>query len=191
MGGQSEAASSGPLRWLGRVLLWMVTLGALGVLGVAVLVPRLAGATPYTVLTSSMKPTMPPGTLVVVRPADPEEVGVGTVVTYQLKSGEPTVVTHRVVAQAFDGKGKSIFQTQGDANDVPDAKWVRPEQIHGEKWYAVPYLGYLSNLLTGRERQMGVYIVAGLLLGYALMMVVSGFRERRGHHDKAKRKAHV
>ncbi len=59
--------------------------------------PRLGGATPYTVLTSSMEPEYPPGTLVVVRPVPIEEIGIGDVITYQLESGEPTVVTHRVV----------------------------------------------------------------------------------------------
>ncbi|RYJ02767.1 MAG: signal peptidase I, partial [Actinomycetales bacterium] len=66
---------------------WVLLLGFVAMLVVSVLVPRLAGATPYTVLTGSMRPTMPPGTLVVAKPVDPEALEVGDVVTVQLRSG--------------------------------------------------------------------------------------------------------
>jgi signal peptidase len=177
------------LGWVWRVTTWTVLLAALAALALVVLVPRLAGATPYTVLTGSMEPTMPPGTLIVVKPVDPEGIGVGTVITYQVKSREPMVVTHRVVTQGIDDDGKPVFETQGDANKVPDAAWVRPVQIKGEKWYAVPYLGYVGNLLSGKERQMGIYLVAALLLGYALVLFGSGFHERRGADDERGRHA--
>ena len=66
-------------------------------------------------------------------------------------TGEPTVVTHRVVAMnSF--QGKPIFQTQGDANNAPDEKWVRQVQIRGVAWYAVPYLGYVTSAITGEQR---------------------------------------
>jgi len=80
-----------------RAVSWVVLLGATALVTLAVLVPRVAGATPYTVLTGSMSPAYPPGTLVVVRPVDLADVRVGDVVTYQLRSGEPAVATHRVV----------------------------------------------------------------------------------------------
>jgi hypothetical protein len=50
----------------------------------------------------------------------------------QLKSGDPEIVTHRVVAQGFDSDGVLLFLTRGDANDVADEKWVQPVQIKGE-----------------------------------------------------------
>ena len=82
----------------GQVLAWLVVLGAIAVLAAAVVVPRLAGGTPYTVTTASMRPDLPPGTLVVVRAVSFDEIGTGDVITYQLQSGEATVATHRVVA---------------------------------------------------------------------------------------------
>ncbi len=178
------------LGWAWRVTTWTVLLAALSALALVVVVPRLAGATPYTVLTGSMEPGLPPGTLIVVKPAPADDIGVGTVITYQLKSEQPTVVTHRVTSQAVDDEGVPVFQTKGDANEVPDRAWVRPVQIRGEKWYAVPYLGYVSNLLTGRERQMGIYVVAALLFGYAIVLVGSGLRDRR-RAPRATRARHV
>ncbi len=50
----------GVLGWLGQLLAWLAILGVVAILLVAVLVPRLGGATPYTILTGSMKPDYPP-----------------------------------------------------------------------------------------------------------------------------------
>ncbi len=165
--------------WLGQVLAWCFVIATAGVLAVTVLVPRLGGATPYTVLTSSMEPGMPPGTLIVVKPVGPDELGVGTVITYQLESGQAPVVTHRVVAVETAINGERTFVTQGDANDAPDPEPVRPVQIRGRLWYDVPHLGHVNALLTGAQRQLVVYGVAALLLGYAAFMFATGFRGRR------------
>src|SRR4051794_850345 len=108
------------LSTLRAVVASVVILAFSTVIVAAVLVPRVAGATPYTILTGSMRPNMPPGTLVVIKPVPIKDITVGTVVTYQLRSGEPTVVTHRVVAVGTTLKGKRVFTTQGDANNVAD-----------------------------------------------------------------------
>ncbi|QDP98470.1 signal peptidase I [Microlunatus elymi] len=165
--------------WVGRILLWMIILGCLAILLLTVLIPRLAGATPYTIMTGSMRPALPPGTLVVVRPVPVERIGVGSVITYQLKSGQPTVVTHRVISQGTNGKGELRFRTQGDANDVADQAWVRSVQIRGEVWYALPFLGYPAQLITGRQHQLLVYLLSVVLLGYAVFMFASAVRDRR------------
>jgi signal peptidase len=164
--------------WIAAVVSWGVILSATVVLTVAVLVPRLAGATPYTVLTGSMSPAMPPGTLVVVRPVPVEQIVDGSVITYQLESGRPTVVTHRVVATGITLGGERRFTTRGDANTAVDALPVRPVQVRGAVWYSVPYLGHLNHMLTGKERQMAVYIVAAGLLGYAAFMFTGAVRGR-------------
>ncbi|TIC85743.1 signal peptidase I [Nocardioides sp. GY 10127] len=162
----------GLVRFLGQVLAWLVLVAALATVSVAVVVPRLGGATPYTVLTGSMRPGMPPGTLVVVRPVEASTLRVGDVITYQLRSGEPEVVTHRIVAVGVNGQGKTVFRTQGDDNPDPDPAWVLPIQVVGERWYAVPRLGYLSNAFTTAQREAGVQVVAGLLLAYAALMAL-------------------
>jgi signal peptidase I len=173
------------VRYARTALTTAVLVAAAAVLAVAVLVPRLAGATPYTVLTGSMQPAYPPGTMVVVRPVAADDIGVGTVITFQLASGQPAVATHRVLTIARRPDGEVRFQTKGDANDAPDAQWVRPEQVRGALWYAVPRLGYLSELLTGEQRQRGVVAVAVVLLGYAAVMVAGGARDRRRSRNPA------
>jgi signal peptidase len=175
----TERRLRGSLSWFGQVLAWLVILGVAAILTVAVLGPRLSGATPYTVLTGSMRPSYPPGTLVVVKPVDADRIRVGDVITYQLESGKPAVATHRVTEISHNLAGETRFTTQGDANESPDADPVRPVQVRGQLWYAVPYLGYVNNVITASQRRWAILIVAVGLLGYAAAMFVAAFGERR------------
>ncbi|MFL6090585.1 MAG: signal peptidase I [Aeromicrobium sp.] len=163
--------------WVRRVLAWLVILGIGTIVTISVLIPRIGGATPYVVLTGSMRPTMPPGTMVVARPVKAQQLGIGDVVTYQLKSGEPAVVTHRIVGMA-SFQGKPIFQTRGDANNVADEKWVRPVQIKGARWYAVPYLGYVTSAISGQQRHVALIAIVTVLFGYAAYMFLSAALDR-------------
>lgn len=161
------------------VAVWLVVVVSVGVLGAAVLVPRLGGATPYTVLTGSMRPHYPPGTLVVARPVPVDDLRVGDVVTYQLRSGEPTVVTHRVTAIGVAVDGETVLRTRGDANRADDPAPVRAVQVRGRLWYAVPGLGRVVNQLDVTERRAGTWAVAAGLAGYGAWMFASAGIERR------------
>lgn len=171
--------STGPLWWLRRIAAWTVLLGVAAILAVAVVIPLAAGATPYAVLTSSMRPNLPPGSLVVVRPVEADDVGIGSVVTYQLESGKHDVVTHRVVGVAISPNGGRVFRTQGDANGGADDAPVRAEQLRGEVWYSVPHLGFVEQYLNPTTRQMTTLGVAGALVLYAIAMLVSSVRHAR------------
>src|SRR5690242_10101813 len=120
-----------------RALEWTLIAVVVGVALVAVVIPRVTGATPYAIRTGSMRPDMPPGTLVVVRPVQPADLDVGSVVTFQPRRGDPTVVTHRIVGQGIDAAGRPVFQTKGDANDVPDPWTIHSGQVLGERWYSM------------------------------------------------------
>jgi signal peptidase I len=167
------------LRLAGRGLAAAVVVVAGAALVLGVLVPRLAGATPYTVTTSSMEPALDVGTLVVVRPVAPATVSTGDVMTYQLRSGEPAVVTHRVVGLGTTAGGDRTFVTRGDANAVADPRPVREVQVRGTVWYAVPWIGHVSSLASGQQRQAVGTVVAVGLLAYAAVLVVRELRARR------------
>lgn len=167
------------LGWCRRLASWLVVGACLLAVTVGLLVPRLSGSTPYTVLTGSMSPNLPPGTLVVVRPVDPGDITTGSVITYQLESGRPEVVTHRVVGVRTDLTGEVQWETRGDANGAPDPEWVRPEQVRGQVWYAVPYLGHVSRVLSTTQRELAIQVVAGLLLAYAAAMFAASARRSR------------
>lgn len=175
--GRRRSTSRRPVALVVNALSWALTAVVLAVVVGAVLVPRVAGAAPYTVLTGSMTPTYPPGSLVVVRPSD--DITVGDAVTYQLESGEPTVVTHRVVGISYDGEGQRSYTLQGDANEEPDAEPVRPEQVRGEVWYSLPWVGRLGVLFTPGQHQLLVYAAAGGFFAYAAALLWQARRDRR------------
>ncbi|GAA3662324.1 signal peptidase I [Microbacterium marinilacus] len=171
-------------REAGRAIVHGLSLGLLGLvllLGLAVIgVPALVGGTSLTILTGSMSPTLPPGTLIVVKPTPVDEIAVGDIMTYQLESGEAAVVTHRVVARLTDSaSGEPRFVTQGDANGSPDAEPVLPVQVRGTVWYAVPWLGWANQAVNGAARQWLVPAAATALFAYATILVLSGVRDRR------------
>jgi signal peptidase I len=148
-----------------------------------IVVPAATGSTPMTVLTRSMEPTYPPGTLVIVKPIDSHDIRIGDPITYQLESGEQAVVTHRVIAITKSTDGSTTYTTQGDNNGAPDAAAVIPEQVKGKVWYSVPWIGYLNNLVSGNVRGWLVPLVAIGLFLYAGYMIASGIassaRKRR------------
>ncbi|MDH6280825.1 signal peptidase I [Prescottella agglutinans] len=164
--------------WVKSVVSWLLLIAMVGILALTIVIPRLTGSTPYTVLTSSMEPTYPPGTLIVVKPQDQQSLQVGDAITYQWESGKPEVVTHRIVTVQRTSDGELRFTTQGDNNSAPDPRPVVPEQVRGKVWYAVPYVGYVNNFITGKQRSVLLAMVVGGLLVYAVTMFVSAGRDK-------------
>jgi len=145
---QHEAKSRGLLYYIdvglsGGLLAFVLLVAAL-----VIVVPAATGSTPMTVLTSSMEPNYPPGTLVIVQPVDPQDVRIGDAITYQIESGKDAVVTHRVISVTSSSDGSVTWTTQGDNNDAPDAAEVIPDQLRGKVWYSGPWIGYLNHLVN-------------------------------------------
>lgn len=165
--GQAAAAtpsfSRAALRGVSAVLLV-----ALVVLAAAVaVVPRVMGGAALTVLTGSMEPTYSPGDMVVAVPQ--ATYAVGDVVTFQPVSGDPTLITHRVVGvQAGE---ELSYITRGDANGTDDEP-ITAEQVMGRVVYHIPYVGHVANA-AGPHRALVVTAVASLLIGYGAYLVIS------------------
>lgn len=172
-----------------------VSLGLLGLvilLGVAaIVVPAATGSTPMTVLTSSMEPTYPPGTLVIVKPIDDADIRIGDAITYQIASGRPEVVTHRVISIISSSGGERRFVTQGDNNAVPDAAAVQAVQIRGKVWYSIPWIGYVNNLVSPEIRAWAIPAFATALFLYAGYQLahwfVSSRRAKRRERQRTER----
>src|SRR5699024_1764038 len=91
----------GFLRGVSRGVTSVLLIAVLALAVLLAVVPRLLGGEALTVLTGSMQPTYSPGDVVVSVPQ--EEYQVGDVVTFQPVSGDPTLVTHRIVAVTVGG----------------------------------------------------------------------------------------
>lgn len=175
---------TGPLWWAGQIVSWLLLLSVLALAALMIVLPRLAGGTAYTVLTGSMSPAYPPGTLVVTVPVESSDIRLGDVLTYQLRSGEAAVVTHRVAGLGVTTSGEQRFTLRGDANTVDDAP-IKAEQVRGRLWYAVPYAGYVNTAVTGHYKGLLLGLAVSGLSAYSLVMAVGAVKDRRRLHSSA------
>lgn len=153
-----------PVRRAGHVLA-VVALGssllALLALGVA---PRTGRYRTVTVLSGSMRPSMPEGSVVVQTPAALADVKVGDVITYRIPVEDRRVVTHRVV-EVVEAGPRPVLRTKGDANTAPDPWMAR---LSGEQVWkaraAVPKVGYALQALRHPAAQRLIVLLAPALL---------------------------
>ncbi|MEO7348929.1 MAG: signal peptidase I [Terrimesophilobacter sp.] len=177
----------GILRYLGLGLSAGFLALVLLVAALAIVVPAVTGSLPMTILTGSMTPNYPPGTLIIVKPVDTDTLRIGDAITYQIESGKSAVVTHRIVAITLVSDGTRTFTTQGDANNTADAEPVLGVQVRGKVWYSIPYLGWVNTVVNGESRAFLIPVIAGGLFLYAGYMGASGIagaRKRRKTGNK-------
>lgn len=171
-----------PERWLrlaarGAAFLMFIAV-ALAAL-VLVVAPLVTGAQTYTVLTNSMAPKYAPGTFLVVKPTSFASLRVGDIITYQIESGKPAVISHRIVSVGTTESGERVFTTKGDNNSLADDAPVHAQQVRGRLLYAVPYVGFLANKLGQTDRGALMPIAAVGLIGFGAVSMVQGVRGRR------------
>lgn len=146
-----------------RVLVWG-SVAAFLALGVG---PHTGRYRTLTVLSDSMAPAMPAGSLAIVTPQPASSIRVGQIVTYQIPVEDRRVVSHRVVEVLEEGP-RPVFRTKGDGNEAPDPWTARVAQ--DTVWrvrVAVPHAGrVVSALRAPALRRVGL-VVASVLLALA------------------------
>lgn len=150
----------------------------IGIAAAVIVVPMLTGSVAMTVLTPSMVPIYPPGTLVVVQPVEPEEVRIGDDITYQVASGREEYITHRVIAISRTTTGDLSFTTQGVNNGSPDDP-IQAAQVKGRVWYSLPWIGWVNNAVGGGGKTWLVIGLAVVLFAYAGWQFIGGLFDRR------------
>lgn len=142
----------------------IATVAVVAVSIVLVVLPAV-GRPALGVLTGSMAPTIPTGSLVVLEPIDPGQVSAGDIVTFAV---DGVRVTHRVVSKDVT---TGDLTTKGDANAVDDLAPVPAEAIQGRVWFHVPYLGtVIQRLQTSGAAPVlagvvGIVFVAAAVIG--------------------------
>ncbi|SPT52889.1 Signal peptidase I W [Actinomyces bovis] len=173
---------TGPLALLVSTIEILLGLTVIAVIGAVSLVPAFMGWVPLTVLTGSMSPGIPPGSLIAVRSVSLEEAShlpLGTVVTYLPEAGSDVLITHRIVGLQAAEDGTSNYRIQGDANGAPDPGWIKPKQIRGILRYHLPFLGRVLVFLDPSAKAAWRTVAAGGLGLYALWEGAGILVERR------------
>jgi signal peptidase I len=109
-----------------------------------------------------------------VKPTEYDQLQVGDVVTFQIESGRPDVITHRITGFTASQDGERLLITQGDNNDVADPDPVQEIQVRGKLYYAVPYVGFAANALGNANRSTAVNVLAVALIAWGAITIVRG-----------------
>ena len=126
---------------------------------IAGVLPAALGYEALVVLSGSMEPTIQVGSLAVVKPAGPQELAVGDVITYRAHERPDQLVTHRLVEIGRDEEGRLRFATKGDANNTVDQVTVDQNAVLGRVAFSVPFAGYVVDF----ARRPGVVGIVSLL----------------------------
>ena len=149
------------LKSLWNILSWVVVV-LFAVFALFLAGVRFAGFEVFAVLSGSMEPEYPVGSLLYVREVSPDTLVPGDVITFVLEDDTPA--THRIT-EILTENGARLYVTKGDANEFPDANPVRPENILGKPVFVLPYLGRLSGILqTDTGRWCAAILCAVLLI---------------------------
>ena len=97
---------------------------------------------PSVIVTGSMEPIIKPGDIVLVKKIDGQDVKINDIIVYR---AEKINITHRVIK--IENEGEKKYQTQGDANGIPDADLVSTEQVRGKVVGIVPKVGWLTLII--------------------------------------------
>lgn len=133
----------------------------------AIVLPLPFGIKPSIVMTGSMEPTVPTGSIAWVNENFTEEdLEVGTIAVYEPKQG--VEVMHRIIA-IDDG----TYTFQGDNNNSPDLAEPTAQDVEGIYLFHVPEAGkafswFMDNkipiLLILAGTNLAVYVVSTLLV---------------------------
>ena len=155
-------------RSLGTILL-----AALVLVCLPLTVPRLFGYQIYSVVSGSMEPAIPTGSLVYIRETAPEDVEADDVIAFYSSADSASIITHRVVEnRVLMGE----FITKGDANQTEDMNPVPYSNLIGKVVRSFPEIGAMAQILTGKE---GKFIAAGVIAAALFLQGMASLLEKR------------
>lgn len=163
--------------WAGTKILIVLALAGMAA---AILLPKLLGMQPLVVLSGSMEPSYPVGSLIYIEDIKGKDIKEGEVLTFKKNMGNgETNVTHRVVRVDLEN---SLLYTKGDANNAEDATPSSFEDIVGKPAFTIPYLGYISVYLGSQSgRIVGITVILILLIIFFLPGILMA-KEKRGEY---------
>lgn len=151
----------------------LISLVAVGIIWV----PSLFGLKSYAIMSGSMEPNIPEGSMVYVKPfTEFDDYKVNDVVTFTDKTKNQSF-THRIVGIDRDDLA---FYTKGDANEIEDLEPTPGYLAVGKVQMAVPLLGYAAAALKNTVIRIAVVII---YIAWAAIEVELFLTERKKKYD--------
>ena len=155
---------------IGTVLLIVLILACL-----PLTLPKAFGYQMYTVISGSMEPALPVGSLVYVKYQEPESIEKKDIIAFYGSNDSSSIITHRVV---YNKKLSGEFVTKGDANKEKDMNPISYNQYMGKVVLMIPVIGGVAQTLTTGSGKLVLFSFIGLIL---LLEIVGNIIQKR--HD--------
>lgn len=119
----------------------------------------------YGIISDSMEPEIPTGSVIYVKKTNPEEVQKDDIITFTVSADNQNVATHRVVLNDIENQE---FYTKGDNNEEMDTNTVSYSNLLGTVSLCIPYLGYFYKILVSFYGMMlcGILLITSIVLWY-------------------------
>lgn len=112
-------------------------------------IASIAGYSPLTVQTDSMKPAFSSGDLIIIKKCDPDTLEVGDIVTFHtIIENQYALNTHRI-KEITEENGIKNYVTKGDNNVLEDTHIITGADIAGKYVTKIPIFGKLINFISG------------------------------------------
>ncbi|MDD5833110.1 MAG: signal peptidase I [Clostridiales bacterium] len=138
-------------------------------------VSSIAGYTPLSVVTDSMKPTFNAGDLIIIKKTDPSKLEEGDIITFHtIIENEYSLNTHRI-AEIIDNNSFRSYVTKGDNNQIEDQHIISDGDIVGKYVAKLPKVGRVMDFLNSSIGFLVVIVLPMLIFFiyqvYHLIMV--------------------
>ena len=120
------------------------------------LLPMIVGFRPVVVLSGSMEPTYPVGSVIYYKAADYQDIAVGDAITFRIGGG--ALATHRVIEK---DEATQELRTKGDNNPTEDVNPIAYANVVGKtSKIAIPHAGVIATYF----KEIPVIIAIGAIL---------------------------
>lgn len=136
-------------------------------------IPRMIGYNIYTVVSGSMEPAIPTGSLVYINNMAPEEVQKDDVIAFYGATDGSSIITHRVVTNSTI---MGEFITKGDANEENDMNPIPYSHFIGKVVLSVPKVGGLAQTFTSMTGKIAAASMIVLAIVLHLIAAAVGGR---------------
>lgn len=140
-------------------------------------VPRVFGYNIYTVISGSMEPAIPTGSLVYVKTVPAEEIKEKEIIAFYGAMDGEAIITHRVVANS---EIMGEFITKGDANKTNDMNPIPYANYIGKVELSVPVLGAVAQTFTSTAGKAAAASLVGVAVLLEVLATVLRRKENKG-----------
>ena len=166
------------VKWTTNTMLGLLVLAALFL----VVLPAVFASSLAVVLSGSMEPLMPVGSLAVMKSVEPTQIEVGDIIAFKPRWDPDVTVSHRVIEVIEEPF--LAFRTKGDANEDPDWDILPVDYVLARVAFNIPKLGYVLNRISGYIRgplalALCVILPTVLLIGSAMRDVNSALNPKK------------